>query len=163
MDVEQILVLQASYSNPMHAEAIGLVLDHYARDPMGGGQPLDPQLLAQLPQELARRPHAFSVLAFVDGQPAGLVNCFEGFSTFACRPLVNIHDVSVVPAHRGKGLSHKMLAKVEEIARQRGCCKLTLEVLEGNPAAQGSYRGFGFEHACFDPAYGAMQFWSKAL
>ncbi|MNF17344.1 Acetyltransferase (GNAT) family protein [compost metagenome] len=56
-----------------------------------------------------------------------------------------------------------MLAKVEEIARQRGCCKLTLEVLEGNPAAQGSYRGFGFEHACFDPAYGAMQFWSKAL
>lgn len=163
MDGERILVLQASYSNPMHAEAIGLVLDQYARDPMGGGQPLDPQLLAQLPEELARRPHAFSVLAFVDGQPAGLVNCFEGFSTFACRPLVNIHDVSVVPAHRGKGLSQRMLAKVEEIARQRGCCKLTLEVLEGNPAAQGSYRTFGFEHARFDPVYGAMQFWTKAL
>ncbi|MCW2271079.1 putative acetyltransferase [compost metagenome] len=160
---EQILVLQASYSNPMHAEAIGLVLDQYARDPMGGGQALDPHLLAQLPEELARRPHAFSVLAFVDGQPAGLVNCFEGFSTFACRPLVNIHDVSVVPAHRGKGLSQRMLTKVEEIARQRGCCKLTLEVLEGNPAAQGSYRTFGFEHARFDPAYGAMQFWTKVL
>jgi hypothetical protein len=23
----------------------------------------------------------------------GLVNCFEGFSTFACKPLVNVHEL----------------------------------------------------------------------
>jgi len=96
MDSAEILVLQASYTNPVHAEAICLVLNHYAEDPMGGGQPLPAHVLEQLPAELARRPHAFSVLAFVGGEPAGLVNCFEGFSTFACRPLVNVHDVSVV-------------------------------------------------------------------
>lgn len=163
MEAAEILVLQASYSNSVHAEAIGLLLNHYAQDPMGGGHALSADLLQQLPAELAKRPHAFSVLAFVGGEPAGLVNCFEGFSTFACRPLVNVHDVVVKEPFRGLDLSQKMLQKVEEIARQRGCCKITLEVLEGNPVAQASYRKFGFDDSIFDPAHGRMLFWSKAL
>ena len=163
MEAAEILVLQASYSNSVHAEAIGLLLNHYAQDPMGGGHALSADLLQQLPAELAKRPHAFSVLAFVGGEPAGLVNCFEGFSTFACRPLVNVHDVVVKEPFRGLGLSQKMLQKVEEIARQHGCCKITLEVLEGNPVAQASYRKFGFDDSIFDPAHGRMLFWSKAL
>ena len=163
MEAAEILVLQASYSNPVHAEAIGLLLNHYAQDPMGGGHGLSADLLQQLPAELAKRAHAFSVLAFVGGEPAGLVNCFEGFSTFACRPLVNVHDVVVKEPFRGLGLSQKMLQKVEEIARQRGCCKITLEVLEGNPVAQASYRKFGFDDSIFDPAHGRMLFWSKPL
>ncbi|NMX60469.1 GNAT family N-acetyltransferase [Pseudomonas sp. WS 5059] len=163
MEAAEILVLQASYSNPVHAEALGLLLNHYAQDPMGGGHALSADLLQQLPAELAKRPHAFSVLAFVGGEPAGLVNCFEGFSTFACRPLVNVHDVVVKEAFRGLGLSQKMLQKVEEIARQRGCCKITLEVLEGNAVAQASYRKFGFDDSIFDPAHGRMLFWSKVL
>ncbi|QHF51067.1 GNAT family N-acetyltransferase [Pseudomonas sp. S49] len=163
MDSTEILVLQASYSNPAHAEAIGIVLNHYAEDPMGGGHSLDSDLLRRLPEELARRPHAFSVLAFVGGEPAGLVNCFEGFSTFACKPLVNVHDVAVVGQFRGLGLSQKMLQKVEEIARQRGCCKITLEVLEGNAVAQNAYGKFGFAPGMFDPNYGRMLFWIKNL
>ncbi|RON45665.1 GNAT family N-acetyltransferase [Pseudomonas frederiksbergensis] len=163
MEFAEILVLQASYTNPIHAEAICLVLNNYAEDPMGGGEPLDADVLRQVPAELAKRPYAFSVLAFVGGEPAGLVNCFEGFSTFACRPLVNVHDVAVVPKFRGLGLSQKMLQKVEDIARQRGCCKITLEVLEGNDVAQASYAKFGFAPGMFDPAHGRMLFWIKAL
>jgi len=163
MESADILVLQASYSNPTHAEAIGVVLNHYAQDPMGGGTPLPADVLQQLPGELAKRPHAFSVLAFVNGEPAGLVNCFEGFSTFACRPLVNVHDVAVVGKFRGLGLSQKMLLKVEEIARQRGCCKITLEVLEGNAVAQAAYDKFGFAPGMFDPDHGRMLFWIKPL
>jgi ribosomal protein S18 acetylase RimI-like enzyme len=139
------------------------VLNNYAEDPMGGGEPLDADVLRQVPAELAKRPYAFSVLAFVGGEPAGLVNCFEGFSTFACRPLVNVHDVAVVAKFRGLGLSQKMLQKVEEIARQRGCCKITLEVLEGNAVAQASYAKFGFAAGMFDPAHGRMLFWIKSL
>ncbi|WP_085586026.1 MULTISPECIES: GNAT family N-acetyltransferase [unclassified Pseudomonas] len=163
MDSAEILVLQASYTNPVHAEAIGVVLNHYAEDPMGGGQSLAPDLLRRLPEELAKRPHAFSVLAFVGGEPAGLVNCFEGFSTFACKPLVNVHDVAVMTKFRGRGLSHKMLRKVEDIARQRGCCKITLEVLEGNDVAKASYAKLGFVTGTRDPAQGPMLFWSKYL
>ena len=163
MDTPDILVLQASYTNPVHAEAISQVLNHYAEDPMGGGHSLPADLLQQLPGELAKRAHAFSVLAFVGGEPAGLVNCFEGFSTFACRPLVNVHDVVVMNQFRGLGLSQKMLQKVEEIARQRGCCKITLEVLEGNAVAQSAYKKFGFDDSKFDPTHGRMLFWHKPL
>jgi len=56
-----------------------------------------------------------------------------------------------------------MLQKVEEIARQRGCCKITLEVLEGNALAQSAYRKFGFDDSVFDPAHGRMLFWHKPL
>jgi ribosomal protein S18 acetylase RimI-like enzyme len=162
-EARDILVLQASYTNPVHAEAICHVLNAYAEDPMGGGHSLPAEVLLHLPEQLAKRPHAFSVLAFVNGEPAGLVNCFEGFSTFACRPLVNIHDVAVTKEFRGLGLSQKMLQKVEDIARQRGCCKITLEVLEGNAVAQASYAKFGFAAGMFDPAHGLMQFWIKPL
>lgn len=161
--MSDVVVVQADYTNPVHAQAVRDVLNHYAQDPMGGGEALSLDVLERLPAELAKRPHAFSVLAFVDDQAAGLVNCFEGFSTFVGKPLINVHDVSVVDTFRGLGLSQKMLQKVEDIARERGCCKLTLEVLEGNPVAQGSYRKFGFSGGQLDPAHGVMQFWNKSL
>ncbi|WP_353231914.1 GNAT family N-acetyltransferase [Pseudomonas helleri] len=161
--MSQVVIVQANYTDPVHAQALRDVLNHYAQDPMGGGEALSAEVLEQLPGELAKRAHAFSVLAFVDGQAAGLVNCFEGFSTFAGKPLVNVHDVSVVDTYRGLGLSQKMLDKVEAIARERGCCKITLEVLEGNPVAQGSYRKFGFSAGQLDPAHGRMLFWNKPL
>jgi len=48
----------------------------------------------------------------VNGIAAGLVTCFELFSTFSCKPLINIHDVIVLKKFRGNGLSQKMLKKV---------------------------------------------------
>jgi len=163
MDPQELLVLQASYSNPFHAKALGLLLDQYARDAMGGGRGLSVDVQENLAAELAKRPHAFSVLAFAGGEPVGLVNCFEGFSTFACRPLVNIHDVVVIAPWRGRGVSQRMLAEVEKIARQRGCCKLTLEVLEGNLPAQAAYRRQGFAGYELDPQMGRALFWQKDL
>lgn len=161
--MSDVVVVQADYTNPVHAQAVRDVLNHYAKDPMGGGQGLSEEVLEQLPAELAKRPHAFSVLAFVKDEAAGLVNGFEGFSTFAGKPLVNVHDVCVVDRFRGLGLSQKMLRKVQDIARERGCCKITLEVLEGNEVAQSSYRKFGFSDGQLDPAYGRMLFWNKYL
>jgi ribosomal protein S18 acetylase RimI-like enzyme len=93
----------------------------------------------------------------------GLINCFEGFSTFKCKPLVNIHDVVVIDGYRGQGVSQRMMDKVEEIARQRGCCKLTLEVLEGNKPAQRAYLRYGFSGYQLDPETGHALFWEKYL
>ena len=101
------------YGDPRQAADLARLLNSYACDPMGGGVPLSDEVMASLPGELARRPQAFSVLCYADGEPAGLVNCFEGFSTFSCRPLVNIHDVVVLEAYRGRGISQRMLEKVE--------------------------------------------------
>ena len=113
--------------------------------------------------ELAKVPNAFSVLCYVDGNPAGLINCLQGFSTFKCKPLINIHDVVVVSGFRGKQISQHMLQKVEEVAIKRGCCKITLEVLEGNTVAKNAYLKFDFSGYALDPEMGNAMFWEKAL
>jgi ribosomal protein S18 acetylase RimI-like enzyme len=112
---------------------------------------------------LAARPQAFSVLAFDGDKAVGLINCIEGFSTFACKPLVNIHDVAVLPGYRGQRIGEKMLALVDEISRQRGACKLTLEVLQGNHGAIKLYERVGFAGYQLDPAMGQAQFFQKWL
>jgi ribosomal protein S18 acetylase RimI-like enzyme len=163
MHAQPVQVLQADYHNPIHAQALAYLLDQYARDPMGGGKALPARVLDNLASELAKRAHAFSVLAFAGDRPIGLVNCFEGFSTFACQPLVNVHDVVVIDGYRGQGISQQMLTAAEAIARQRGCCKMTLEVLEGNTRAQAAYRKLGYGAFELDPAMGKAMFWEKAL
>ena len=161
-----LTLCQADYSHPQHMQAVLDLLDGYARDPMGGAEPLSDFARANLPQALAARPNLFSVLAFDDaagGLPVGLINCVEGFSTFACQPLVNVHDVVVVASHRGRGVGEQMLVLVEQLARARGACKLTLEVLEGNTPAHKLYRRLGFENYQLDPAMGQAQFMQKWL
>lgn len=159
----KIEICKADYKNPQQAREIVTLLDAYAADPMGGGKPLDTSVKTNLVQELARLPYAFTVLAYVDGVAAGLINCFDSFSTFLCKPIVNIHDVLVLKQYRGNGISQKMLEKVEEIARGKGCCKMTLEVLGNNEAAKAAYRKFGFLAYELDPKAGTAQFWQKQL
>ncbi|MFH0131342.1 GNAT family N-acetyltransferase [Variovorax sp. VaC1] len=158
-----IETLVANYRDAAQAAAVVDLLDSYASDPAGGGTPLDATVREQLPAALAARPQAFSVLAFDGDTPVGLINCIEGFSTFACRPLVNVHDVVVLPSHRGQRVAQKMFAEVEREARRRGACKLTLEVLSGNAPALRTYEREGFTSYQLDPAFGHAVFLQKKL
>ena len=156
-------IVRVRYDEPSHAAALVELLDAYARDPAGGGEGLSEFARANLIAELATRPFIFSVLAFEGGTAVGLINAIEGFSTFACRPLVNIHDVVVLADHRRRGIASQMLAEVEAIARERGACKLTLEVLDGNRSARTLYDKLGFDDYRLDPAMGHAQFMQKWL
>lgn len=156
-------IVRADYTNADHARALVALLDAYAIDPAGGGHALSEFTRSHLVGALAARPQAFSVLAFDDATAVGLVNCFEGFSTFACQPLVNVHDVAVLPAYRSRGVGAQMLALVEDIARERGACKLTLEVLQGNHGAGRLYERLGFADYQLDPAMGHARFMQKWL
>jgi GNAT superfamily N-acetyltransferase len=156
-------VFIADYQNPQHAADISFLLNSYAQDPMGGGQALPQYVQDNLAAELDKVTNAFTVLCYVDGKPAGLTNCLQGFSTFKCKPLINIHDVIVAGGFRGKQVSQHMLQTVEEVARQRGCCKITLEVLEGNTVAKNAYLKFGFAGYALDPKMGNAMFWEKGL
>jgi ribosomal protein S18 acetylase RimI-like enzyme len=49
------------------------------------------------------------------------------------------------------------------VARERGCCKLTLEALEGNTGAIALYRSVGFVAYELDPAMGRAGFLEKLL
>lgn len=157
------IIREIDLADARDSAALLALLDGYARDPMGGGEPLSEEVRTALIPQLKRCGHYLGVIAWHDETPVGLVNGFEGFSTFAARPLLNIHDIVVAPAVRGMGLSQRLLAKVEEIARIRGCCKLTLEVLSNNHVAQGAYRKFGFSAYQLDPQAGQALFWQKPL
>ena len=151
----------ADYGCATDAAALVALLDAYASDPAGGGEPLSDYAKSHLVRELAARPQAYSVLAFDGHQPVGLVNCIEGFSTFACKPLVNVHDVAVLASHRGRGVAAQMLALAERQALARGAVKMTLEVLSGNEPAVNLYRRIGYEGYQLDPAMGTAQFFQK--
>ncbi len=150
-------------SDPAQAADWLALLDHYARDPMGGGHPLSDYARAHLVERLVARPGFVAFLAHCEGRAAGLVNGFEGFSTFAARPLLNIHDIVVHRDLRGRGIGQALLAAVEQEALRRGCCKLTLEVLANNRPALASYRRFGFADYELDPAAGSARFMQKPL
>jgi GNAT superfamily N-acetyltransferase len=156
-------IVEANLALPEHAQAVLQLMNEYALDPMGGGQALSDYANANLVAELRKRASVHVILAFVDRRPAGLAVCIEGFSTFACKPLLNIHDMVVSRAFRGTGLSRLLLQKAEAIAIELGCCKLTLEVLEQNRIAQAAYRGAGFAGYQLDPTMGQAMFWQKKL
>ena len=139
------------------------LLNEYACDPMGGGEPLDDKVREALPEALSTRPGAHALIAWLDDEPVGLAMCFEGFSTFACKPLINIHDFMVRSAYRGKGIGKALMGAVTDMARDLGCCKVTLEVLEGNHPAKALYRAMGYEGYALLEETGSAMFWQKKL
>ncbi len=156
-------VILADYDNATHAAAVVTLLNAYAEDPMGGGQPLPTFSKDNLTAALKEFPGAFSVLAYDGNIPVGLANCFQGFSTFACRPLINIHDLMVLPQARRKGASQSLLAFVEQEALQRRCCKVTLEVLDGNDSARSAYEKYGFKDYALGDEHGSARMMQKNL
>ena len=160
---QDLLIRRANYSDASDSAAIVDLMQVYARDPMGGGESLSADVIRNLVPNLAQIPGAFSLLAFAGGEAVGLVTCFVGFSTFKCKPLINIHDVIVLPSYRGNGIVGRMLEQVEQLARERGCCKLTLEVLEGNIAARHAYEKAGFTDYMLLPETGRAIFQHKLI
>ncbi len=159
----KIDVIRADYNNAQHADAIVTLLNAYASDPMGGGAPLCEFAQANVVNGLQQHPTSITLLAYVDDEAVGVINAFEGFSTFKGKPLINIHDIAVLPEYRSNGIAKQLLQTLEDIAAEKGCCKLTLEVLEGNSTAQRVYTAFGFGGYELDPKAGKALFWEKNL
>ena len=151
------------YAHASECAELLTLLDNYARDPMGGGAPLNEYSKSNLASSLATIPGALSLLARIDGKAVGFSNCFQGFSTFACKPVLNIHDIAVEPAYRGRGIAHALLDAIAEHARDLGCCKITLEVLVGNAKAKNVYTDAGFNPAAMKEQHGPYEFWDKPL
>ena len=145
-----------------------MLLNTYAQDPMGGQEALPASTTDALCQRLADFAGAASWIAWAgenhaNQAPVGLLNSFLGFSTFKAQPLLNVHDIAVLPAWRSRGIAQQLLAAAEAHARAQGCCKLTLEVLSNNTRAQNAYQRFGFALYTLDAAHGHALFMQKWL
>ena len=141
---DRVTIRDADLDRAGDADALFAILDAYAREPGGQSAPLGADARAALVPGLRAHPQTFVLLACVDDAPVGAAVCFFGFSTFAGRPFLNVHDLALLPAHRGRGIGRALLDEAERRARVRGCCKLTLEVHQTNTGAQRLYRDFGF-------------------
>jgi ribosomal protein S18 acetylase RimI-like enzyme len=161
----QIHVRAADLDDARDGKALLMLLDAYARDPMGEGRGLSREARACLLPALRRVPGALVLLAFArtedaasvagqDWPPVGAAVCFFGFSTFRARALLNVHDLAVLPDSRRRGVGRRLLAAVETVARSHGCCKVTLEVRADNASARRLYDrlGYGAGTAAGDPA-----------
>lgn len=114
---------------------------------MGGGAALPADVRARLGEGLRERTArgaALVLLARADGEAVGVAVCFVGYSTFRARPLLNLHDIAVLPSARGRGVGEALLEGVAARARTLGCCKVTLEVREDNGPARRLYGRAGF-------------------
>ncbi len=129
---------------------------------MGGGEPLSPTVRGRLVPALRDHPTALVLLAIEQAHPVGVAVCFLGFSTFQAQPLLNIHDLAVLPEWRSKGVGRALLRAAEHRARQRGCCKLTLEVQDSNDPALRLYESFGFSNFVIGDS-GPTRFLAKPL
>jgi ribosomal protein S18 acetylase RimI-like enzyme len=155
--MSKVTVIEADLDTPRHQGAIVSLINAYARDPMGDGRGLPADVCERLIPALRQHPTTLVFLAFDGEKPVGIAVCFLGLSTFAARPLINIHDLAVLPDYRGQGVGRLLLERVEAKGRELGCCKLTLEVREDNHRAQRLYQRAGF--GAMSTGHGAVRNW----
>jgi len=158
-----IRIVEADLKLSKHRAAVLAMVDAYSMDAMGGAKPLDPDVRARLIPGLQRHPTTLIFLAFQGEQPVGVAVCFIGFSTFAAKPLINIHDCVVLSAFRAQGVGRRLLEAVEGKAHELGCCKLTLEVMDNNHRAMRAYEAAGFERYSLQEDAGTAIFLTKPL
>lgn len=137
-------VEEADLGDEAQARNLVEILDTFAREPGGQGAPLSDRARSNLVKGLRNHPTSLVLLAWVGEEPVGTAVCVWGFSTFAGKPFINVHDLTVLPAFRGRGIGRGLLDDVERRARERECCKVTLEVHDGNERAKKLYRSVGF-------------------
>jgi len=156
--MDHIVVKQGDINDERDAQAMLTMLAEYMNDPMGGERTLNPELAQKNIEGLQKQSNYVFFLAYLNGELAGLANCFVNFSTFKAKPLINIHDFSVDPRFRRKGIGEAMLDKITDYCRENDFCKITLEVRYDNDGAQRLYRRKGF--AAGEPPY---YFWEKEI
>jgi GNAT superfamily N-acetyltransferase len=88
-------------------------------------------------------PAAFCHVAELDGAVVGFALWFLNFSTWVGRHGIYLEDLFVRPTARGTGLGKALLAKLIEIARERGYGRVEWSVLDWNTPAHDFYRAMG--------------------
>ena len=150
-------------TTPQDAECYRILLDAYAQDPLGQGEPLPPAVLDKVVADLSSHPGARLFLAGIGSETTAFATCFLGYSTFRAAPLLNIHDIAVLPEFRRHGIARALLRAIADEARAEGCCRLTLEVREDNRPAQMLYLTSGFSSARVNGMSIQYLFMKKAL
>ena len=89
------------------------------------------------------KPMAEVLIGEIDGAPRGFALFFHNFSTFAGKPGIYLEDLFVDPEARGSGLGKALLARLAQLAMERGCARLEWSVLDWNEPSIAFYKSLG--------------------
>jgi GNAT superfamily N-acetyltransferase len=92
-------------------------------------------------------PGSCNLVALVDGSPAGMASGIPGDEP----GVAELISMWVSPAARGRGVGDRLIAAIEQWARQAGAGVLKLAVTESNANARALYLRSGFTDTA-DPA-----------
>jgi ribosomal protein S18 acetylase RimI-like enzyme len=154
----KITIVKGDLSNGEHAENFLNLTAAYMADPMGEAIAWNDQQKETVIREMQEQSNALILFARADEEYVGICTCFYAYSTFLAKPLINIHDIYVKPEFRGVGVGKKLIQSLEDIAVEKGCGKITLEVRKDNLNARDLYKIKGFKEAPH-----SMFFWIKYL
>lgn len=88
-------------------------------------------------------PHAFCVLAEIDGKAFGFCLCYYNYSTFQGRPGIYIEDLYVLPEYRGQGAGRGFFQFLAEKAKREDCRRIEWSVLDWNEPSIKFYKAMG--------------------
>jgi GNAT superfamily N-acetyltransferase len=90
-----------------------------------------------------RRRYFDTLICMQAGRPVGFALHYFNYSTFACRPILFIEDLFVLPDERGQGAGQALMSALARIAIRRGCSQMAWSVLHWNTPAIKFYRRLG--------------------
>jgi predicted N-acetyltransferase YhbS len=85
---------------------------------------------------LSQTTRTTSLIAYVDGEPAGFVSGTEITHPDQARPELFLNELGVEEAFRGRGIAKALVARLWEVARTRGCNGMWVLTDDANVAAQ---------------------------
>ncbi|MCK6264380.1 GNAT family N-acetyltransferase [Vibrio sp. ZSDE26] len=147
-------VICIDVDNQEHRKVFGSLFREYAPE-------LSEQHIATTLEHVFTLPYFHGFISFSDDKPAGIVVCFESFSTHRAKKVMNIHDFMISSSHRGKGLGKLQLKGIEQYCREKDYVKITLEVESSNLAAKSLYSSCEFKD--YKAAHKNQLHWQKSL
>jgi GNAT superfamily N-acetyltransferase len=145
-------VISVWRAEPHEAEAVARLIVEF-RDHLGVEWPSANAFLAGV-ERLIEQPDTAFLLAtpHEDAPPSGVAQVrFRLGLWFAAEDCL-LEDLFVRADARGRGVGRALVQGTIDLARERGCRRVELDVNDANPAALALYESFGF--SCDDPRYG---------
>jgi GNAT superfamily N-acetyltransferase len=109
--------------------------------------PPDADAKERLRRDLCADPERlYTLIAEVDGAPAGYAVAFNAYATFEGRVRFYLEDIFVLEEHRGTGAGFALFSAVAAEGARRGATALEWEVLTWNRPALDFYERVGGKH-----------------
>lgn len=84
-----------------------------------------------------------SIIAEIEGKPAGFALFFKSYSTFLAKPGIYLEDLYVSPQFRSRGIGETILKYLANLCLERNYGRLEWSVLDWNERAIKFYRNVG--------------------